>query len=45
MLKIYVNAARTVHQLAGILKCNGEKIEEAEKFKCVFNVYCVLESK
>ena len=25
--------------------CNGGKFEEAEDFKCVFIVYCVLESK
>ena len=26
---------------AGILQCNGGKLEEAEDFKCVFVVYCV----
>ena len=31
--------------LARILHCNGRKLEEAEDFKCVFVVYCVLESK
>ena len=29
----------------GILQCNGRKLEEAEVFKCVFVVYCVLETK
>ena len=29
----------------GILQCNGGKLEETEDFKCVFIVYCVLESK
>ena len=28
----------------GTLQCNGGKLEEAEDFKCVFVVYCVLES-
>ena len=31
--------------IEGILQCNGQKMEEAEDFKCVFIVYCVLESK
>ena len=31
--------------LAGVLQCNGGKLEEAEDFECVFFVYCVLESK
>ena len=31
--------------LAGILQCNVIKLEEAEDFKCVFIVYCVLELK
>ena len=34
-----------VEVLAGVLQCNGGKLEEAEDFKCVFVVYCVLESK
>ena len=29
----------------GVLQCNGGKLEEAEGFKCVFLIYCVLESK
>ena len=28
-----------------ILQCNGEKLDEAEDFKCVFVIYCVLELK
>ena len=28
-----------------ILRCYGGKLEEAEGFRCVFVVYCVLESK
>ena len=35
----------TVHLLAGIIQCNGGKLEEAEDFKCVIVVYCVLESE
>ena len=35
----------TVQLLSGILQCNGGKLDEAEDFKCVFLVYCVLESK
>ena len=31
--------------MAGVLQCNGGKLEEAEDFECVFVVYCVLESK
>ena len=34
-----------VYVLAGVLQCNGDKMEEAEDFKCVFVVYYVLESK
>ena len=34
----------TVQLLAVIIQCNGGKLEEAEDFKCVFFVYCVLES-
>ena len=30
---------------AGVLQCNGGKLEETEDFECVFVVYCVLESK
>ena len=29
----------------GRISCNGGKLEEAENFKCVFLVYCVLELK
>ena len=45
MLHIHVNVCDTVKLLAGFLQCNGEKLEEADDFKCVFFVYCVLESK
>ena len=31
--------------MAGVLQCNGGKLEDAEDFKCVFVVHCVLESK
>ena len=41
----HVNICDTVKLLVGILQCNGRKLEEAEDFKCVFVVYCVLESK
>ena len=36
---------RSLYVLAGVLQCNGGKLEEAEDFECVFVVYCVLESK
>ena len=45
MLQIHVNECDLVLVLAGVLHCNGGKLEEAEDFKCVFVVYCVLESK
>ena len=45
MLQLHVNVCDTVQLLAGFLKCNGGKLEEAEGFKCVLVVYCVLESK
>ena len=35
----------TVQLLAGIIQCIGGKLEEAEYFKCVFLIYCVLELK
>ena len=43
MLQIHVNVCDTVQLLAEIIQCNGGKLEEAEDFKCVFVVYCVLE--
>ena len=45
MLQIHVNVLDTAKLLAGIIQCNGGKLQEAEDFKCVFVVYCVLESK
>ena len=39
-LQIHVNGV-----LAGVLQCNGRKLEEAEDSKCVFFIYCVLELK
>ena len=30
--------------LAGFPQCNGGKLEEAEDFKCIFVVHCVLKS-
>ena len=42
---VHVNVCDTVHLLAGFFQCNGGKLEEAEDFKCVFFVYCVLEWK
>ena len=45
MLQIHVNICNTFQLLAGIIQCNSWKLEEAEDFKCVFVVYCVLESK
>ena len=44
-IKNTCNICNTVQLLEGIIQCNGVKLEEAEDFKCVFVVYCVLESK
>ena len=44
-VKIHVNKCNIVKVLAGALQCNGGKLEEAEYFKCVSFVYCVLETK
>ena len=43
MLQTHVNECDVVLVLVGVLQCNGGKLEEAEDFKCVFVVYCVLE--
>ena len=40
-LQTHVNVCDTVQLLAGIIQCNGGKLEE----ECVFFVYCVTESK
>ena len=45
MLQIHVNVCDTIQVLAGFPQCNGGKLEECEDFKCIFVVYCVLESK
>ena len=45
MLQLHVNVWDVVLVLAGVLQCNGGKLEEAEDFECVFVIYCVLESK
>ena len=45
VLQLHVNVCDVVKVLAGVLQCNCGKLEEAEDFKCVFVVYCVLESK
>ena len=48
LLKDVTNTcSRMRHSLTigGILQCNGRKLLEAEDFKCVFVVYCVLDSK
>ena len=44
-IQTHVNICDTVQLLAGILQYNGGKFEEAEDFKCVFVVYCMLEQK
>ena len=44
-LQIHVNEPDVVKVLAEVIQCNGRKLEEAEDFKCVFVVYCVLDSK
>ena len=41
--KYMKNICNTVQLLVGVLQCR--KLEEAKDFKCVFTVYCVLESK
>ena len=43
-LFLHLKDVTKVLVLAGVLQCNGRKLEEAEDFKCVFIVYCVLES-
>ena len=45
MLQIDINECDIVEVLAGILQCNDGKFEEAEDFKCIFAICCVLESK
>ena len=45
MLQIHVDVCDTVQLLAGFRQCSGGKFEEAEDFKCVLVVYCVLELK
>ena len=40
-LQIHGNVWDTV----GFPQCNGGKLEEAQGFKCIFILYCVLESK
>ena len=40
-----VNVCDTTQLLAGLLQCNSGKSEAAVDLKCVFVVYCVLESK
>ena len=44
-LKDITNVCDAVQLLAGIIQCNGGKLEDAEDFKCVLVVYCMLESK
>ena len=44
-LQIHVNECDIVYVMIGVLQCNSGKLEEPENFKCVFVVYCVLESK
>ena len=41
----YVTIACKRMRCSLVLQCNGGKLEEAEDFKCVFVVYCALESK
>ena len=43
--EIHVNVCDTLQLLAVFLQCNGGKLEEAEDFKCVFVIYCLLEWK
>ena len=45
VIQRHIDVCDTVLILVGILQYNGGKLEEAEDFKCVFVIYCVLESK
>ena len=45
MLQIHVNVCDIVQILAEIIQCNEEKLKEAEDFKFVLVVYCVLDKK
>ena len=40
-----VNVCDVIQVLAAFPQCNGGKLQDAEDFKGVFFVYCVLESK
>ena len=42
---LYMSICDTIQLLAGFPRCNGGKLEEAEDFKCILVVYCVLKSK
>ena len=42
---LYMSIYDTIQLLAGFPQCNGGKFEEAEDFKYVLVVYCVLKSK
>ena len=42
---LHVNICDTVQLLAGFPQYNGGRLGEAENFKCIFVVYCVLELK
>ena len=47
-LKDVTNTCKSMQNsqtIAEFLQCNDGKLEEDEDFKCVFVVYCVLESK
>ena len=46
-LKDVTNACKLMRRSLsiGVLQCNGGKLEETEDFKCVYDVYFVLESK
>ena len=44
-LTITCKRMRRSLSMAGVLQCNSGKLEVAEDFKCVFVVYCMLESK
>ena len=44
-LQLRVSIYDVVQVLAGVLQCNGGKMEEAEGVECVFVVYCVKNRK
>ena len=42
---MHVSVCETVQLLAGLLMCNGGKLEEPEDFKSVHVIYCAFKAK